>query len=184
MEREREREGGNCRSDPMKSDVRTCCGQRGPLFDRRVASGVQPEWPQQGARAGWGLALARGLGSWDRNREMPVEHQRPTSSSTESIENSAKHCLSEPKTLVMIERRFAPRSVLLVRDAFLAWACPRACRSERLFVASTSGCSTNTNRLSRQLSSSFCSLRNRCWSSGISFQTIRSVRVQRRRMRS
>ena len=48
--------------------------------------------------------------------------------------------------LLITLRRLAPASVLLVRFVFLAWAELRNVRSETLFAASTSGCSTKVCR--------------------------------------
>ena len=50
------------------------------------------------------------------------------------------------KTDIIIPRRFAPLSVLLVRAAFLAIASGRAARSLRLFVGSTAGSQTKTKK--------------------------------------
>src|ERR1019366_6150654 len=94
-----------------------------------------------------------GLGWWSAasscwKMERPVSHQRATSDRRLSSVNRWKRVASEASTVRITPRRWAPSAVLLVRAPLRTSASRRALRSLRLFVASTVGCSTNTNRQS------------------------------------
>ena len=93
--------------------------------------------------------------SSSRNMDCPVSIQRLISAKTLPSVKCSIRFERLARTLMMTPRRLAPDSVLLVRAAFRAIASARAWRSLRLFVASTSGCKTNTNSFSVWSTNSF-----------------------------
>ncbi len=120
---------------------------------------------------------------WKMDR--PVSHQRVTSDRRLSRVNRSKRVASEANTVRITPRRWAPSAVLLVRAPLRISASRRAFRSLRLLVASTAGCSTNTNRQSGLSINSFCKRMKSATCAGVSSGSIGSPwRVQSWRMRS
>jgi hypothetical protein len=110
---------------------------------RGIADGGR--YPVSGAIAGGAFSSASHC---RLNRLTPSAIQRRTSSSTLDSVNDSRFARSDSSTLTITRRRWAPAAVLFVRPALRSNAGPRCSRSVRLFVASTSGCSTNVNNSS------------------------------------
>ena len=124
-------------------------------------------------RVGSALGLWSSASScWKMDR--PVSHQRVTSDRRLSSVNRSKRVASEASTVRITPRRWAPSAVLLVRAPLRTSASRRAFRSLRLLVASTVGCSTNTNRQSGLSINSFCKRMKSARCGGVSSATIRS----------
>ena len=113
-------------------------------------------YPQAGSTWVGGGLFAWIASSSSSNNDFPVSIHRPTSTSMFARVNLAIRVCRLANTVTMILRRFAPEAVLLVRAPLRISASRRAFRSLRLFVGSTSGCSTNTNRHSTLSANSRC----------------------------
>ncbi len=89
--------------------------------------------------------------------DLPHQHmQSPTHAITNTCNvNFSKRDWSEASTVMMIPRRLAPLSLLLVRPPLRISASRRRFLSLRLLVGSSSGHSTKTNSFCNWLTSSF-----------------------------